>query len=109
MAFKMKGPMFYKSVLKNYNKMSKYSTDAVKFGEDEEDSAYKQAEYVKDMRLDPADNPANAPQSALAKKESTMTQEEYNKAREDMLNRGMSPVEVDDALKGIKIVKKKKK
>ena len=46
MAFKMKGPMFFKSALKNYNKMSKYSSKAVEFGEDETDPAFKH--YVDD-------------------------------------------------------------
>jgi hypothetical protein len=35
MAYKRKGPTFFKSALKNYNNMSEYSTKAVKFGEDE--------------------------------------------------------------------------
>ena len=43
MAFKMKGfPYSGKSPVKNYNKMSKYSSKAVKFGEDEVDPAFKQ-------------------------------------------------------------------
>jgi len=42
MAFKMKGfPYSRKSPVKNYNKMSKYSSKAVKFGEDEVDPAFK--------------------------------------------------------------------
>jgi hypothetical protein len=35
MAYKRKGPTYFKSALKNYNNMSEYSTKAVKFGEDE--------------------------------------------------------------------------
>jgi len=35
MAYKRKGPTFFKSALKNYNNMSEYSTKAVKFGEDD--------------------------------------------------------------------------
>tara|TARA_R100001594_G_C3926364_1_gene237024 strand:- start:239 stop:634 length:396 start_codon:yes stop_codon:yes gene_type:complete len=47
MAFKMKGfPMQNTSALKNYNKMSDYSSKSVKFGEDEEDPAFKQKEDI---------------------------------------------------------------
>ena len=35
-----------KSALKNYNKMSEYSTDAVEFGEDEKDPAFKQEDWT---------------------------------------------------------------
>ena len=41
MAFKMKGPMFFGSALKNYNSMQDYSTKAVKFGEDDNTAMMK--------------------------------------------------------------------
>jgi len=38
MAFKQKGPLFFRSALKNYKNMAAYSTKGVKFGEDDEQS-----------------------------------------------------------------------
>tara|TARA_R100001082_G_scaffold101352_1_gene70878 strand:+ start:53 stop:379 length:327 start_codon:yes stop_codon:yes gene_type:complete len=53
MAFKMRGfPMQDTSALKNYNKMSDYSSKSVKFGEDEKDPAFKQKEGKKKVNMD---------------------------------------------------------
>ena len=53
MAFKMRGfPMQNTSALKNYNKMSDYSSKSVKFGEDEKDPAFKQKEDKKKVNMD---------------------------------------------------------
>ena len=49
MAYKRKGPMFFKSALKNYNNMSEYSTKAVKFGEDEAPTKQKKKSVTDQM------------------------------------------------------------
>ena len=47
MAFKQKGPLFFKSALKNYNNMAAYSTRGVKFGEDDEQTPMYQKDTTK--------------------------------------------------------------